>query len=137
MICFLDNSNCGIIVNTACLLRENPEVMFSNDEERKSPFIRRIDASEEDFSSILNESTKFEVILEGEVIGRSDDFFNSFSLYMASFYVFNIAYPKDFQNTLTFVQKYFLEILDDGLKAPPKVLTLITKVKNILWGLCK
>ena len=107
--------------------------MFSTDEERKSPYIIADNVENEDLNQfLLNEETKFKVIVEGEVIGSAEDFFNAFTLYMASFYVFNIAYPKDFEKSLTFIQKFFLEILDDGMKAPPRVLTLISKVKNKL-----
>ena len=131
---FSDNSYCGILINVACQLRENPELIFSTDERRNSPYIVANKRDDQDHLDqfILDERTKFEVVVDGEIIGKSEDFFSAFALYMASFYVFNVAYPKDFENTLIFIQKLFLEILDDGLKAPSRVLTLISKVKNSL-----
>ena len=38
--------------------------------------------------------------------------------------------PKCLENTMTFIQKFILRILDDGLKAPGRVLTLISKAKK-------
>ena len=107
--------------------------MFSTDKGTKSPYIITNNVKDQDLTQfLLNKETKFKVIVEGEVIGSPEDLFTAFTLYMASFYVFNVAYPKDFENSLTFIQKFFLEILDNRLKAQPRVLTLISKVKNKL-----
>ena len=127
---FLYNTNCGILIKVAC---ENPELMFSTDKGTKSPYIITNNVKDQDLTQfLLNKETKFKVIVEGEVIGSPEDLFTAFTLYMTSFYVFNVAYPKDFENSLTFIQKFFLEILDNRLKAQPRVLTLISKVKNKL-----
>ena len=48
---------------------------------------------------ILDEECTFEVKVEKCTLGVTKDFLKAFSMYIASFYIFNIAYPKSMENT--------------------------------------
>ena len=51
----------------ACLLHENPELMFSTNQERKSPYIITNNFKDQDLTQfLLKEETKYKVIVEGD-----------------------------------------------------------------------
>ena len=65
--------------------------------------------------------------------GTTKDFVKSMALLISSFYVFNIEYPSKIENTLTFIQKFFLDI-NDKPKTSDKVLKFMSVLKKKLNG---
>ena len=62
---------------------------------------------------VLNgDEEQYEVIVEGLVVCLSGNVVVAFALMLASYYVFNLAYPKDLTNTLMFYQRVFLGLTD-------------------------
>ena len=55
------------------------------------------------------------------------------ALYLATFYVFNMQYPKEMAGTVRFFQKFVLKIKDDS-KTHAKLLTLISRLKKAKIG---
>ena len=54
----------------------------------------------------------YKVILDEIAIAECGDLVTAFMLMVATYYVFNVAYPKELKNTLMFMQKAFLNIMD-------------------------
>ena len=127
---FLDISNCATILYVPWLLRETPFDFFLN-ENHALPIItcNKFSSVKSDLTDVL-EDAEFDVKVDGHSLCQSKDFIAGFEVYLASFYVFNITYPKSLENTMIFIQKFLLGILDDGFKAPGRVLTLISKAKK-------
>ena len=50
----------------------------------------------------------YDVIVEGAVVGSARELIKATLLLMASYYVFNISYPKETKKFLTFLQKAVL-----------------------------
>ena len=71
----------------------------------------------------------FEVIASGEAIADSDDLLTAAALWMAVFYVFNLAYPACVAKTILFCQKILLNIQDEEA-APRPIVTLTSKLNN-------
>ena len=65
--------------------------------------------------------------------GTTKDFVKSMVLLISSFYVFNIEYPSQVENILTFIQKFFLDI-NDKSKTSDKVLKFMSVLKKKLNG---
>ena len=66
--------------------------------------------------------------------GTTKDFVKSMALLISSFYLFNIEYPSQVENILTFIQKFFLDI-NDKSKTSDKVLKFMSVLKKKLNGL--
>ena len=105
-------------------LRENPYDFFLSDENATFPKIlcTRLASRKTDLNIILSDEPEFKVLVEKNQIFQTKDFTVAFQVYLASFYIFNF---------LIFVQKYVLNIFDDGIKALSRVLSMITKAKNL------
>ena len=82
----------------------------------------------------LTDASRFDVLIERFQIASSKDFIRAFAILMASFYAFNVEYPKKLEGTLIFIQKIFLKI-SDKQKSPSKVLRLISSIKTRDCGL--
>ena len=83
----------------------------------------------DDFSVLFEENTEYELKVETFTLARGQNFIEMFSLMLASFYIFNVQYPKKLEGSLLFFQKFLLGIGDET-KTPQKVLQLISKVKK-------
>ena len=64
------------------------------------------------------ETTPFFIFAEGTKICSTESHLKAFRLLMATFYVFNLAFPKANRGTLTFYQKVFLSLQDNSKKLP-------------------
>ena len=74
-------------------------------------------------------SANCQVFLDKCVITRDPmDFSLCVSCLMASYYVYNIAYPKRLQHTLMFLEKYVFMLPTSG-KVPPRVSRMRTLLK--------
>jgi len=69
------------------------------------------------------------VVVEGCVIARSKNLKTAMAIVFASYYVFNIAYPKKLLGVMTFIQKDILQINDKAAKVS-KVLTLMSNHRH-------
>lgn len=69
------------------------------------------------------------VSADGVLIGSTYGIVNSIMLWFATFYVFNMSFPKESKQTLTFIQKVILG-LKDKLKIPSKIFTLQKRIEN-------
>ena len=75
----------------------------------------------------------FEIKVERFTTGTKKDLVKSMTLLISSFYVFNVEYTSKIKNTLTFVQKFFLDI-NDKPKTSDKVLRFTSVLKKKLNG---
>ena len=75
--------------------------------------------------------TEFHVTLEDCLLCKTDSFITSFQVLFASFYLFNLAYPKCLNAMLTFVQKDIVK-LHDSSQNITKVIGLITKIRKCM-----
>ena len=85
----------------------------SSEDQENYPRIKcgAIKCSSDSLINIYNED-EFSVILEGEIIGHSKGFLKILAVYLASFYVFNTAYPNMLCGTLPFIQKHLMKLGD-------------------------
>ena len=67
------------------------------------------------------------IVADKVVICETDNLMEAAGLLLATFYVFNIAYPKASMATLTFYQKVFLNLQDEA-KRLPRVISLLSKL---------
>ena len=98
-------------------LKENPINYFELSDtiisrNTNQPRIKCDVDKEEDFHEIENNSMLFEIKLEQFTTGTTKDLVKSMALLISSFYVFNVEHPSKIGNTLTFIQKVFLNIND-------------------------
>ena len=56
------------------------------------------------------------IMADGIMVCQADNLLKAARLLLATFYVFNIAYPKGITASLTFFQKVFLNLQDDAKK---------------------
>ena len=85
------------------------------------------------FHEIANKLILFEIKVEQFTTGATKDFVKSVALLISSFYVFNVEYPSKIENTLTFIQKFFLNI-NGKSKTSDKVLKFMSVLKKKLNG---
>lgn len=69
-------------------------------------------------------TSNIEVFADTVLVCKTDNIIVAFCLLVSIFYIFHIAYPKMSNATLTFLQKYFVNI-EDGVETVPKVVTLL------------
>ena len=115
------------------LLRENVYDIFHIDDNADVNVYQRIkclsvtsdsDALENVF---IGECEVFEIVVDNRMVARTNDFFQAFSVMMASYYVFNLEYPNTLVETL--IQRYILGI-SDSTKTLQRVLTIVAKVRK-------
>ena len=78
---------------------------------------------------LTDEKSIFHVKVENITMCGSVDFIHAFAVMIALHYVFNVAYSKKIEATMVFIQRLFFDI-NDNQKIPPKVLSLICRVKK-------
>jgi hypothetical protein len=71
----------------------------------------------------------YHIIVDGESVAKVNSFTRAFRLLFASFYVFNVAYPKELKCTYSFFQRIIMNIYDEGT-IPRKVVTLTAKLTS-------
>lgn len=75
----------------------------------------------------ITPSTTYNIYVEKELVGTWPTLLKAFAGLLATYYVFDLAYPKQCLKTLTFLQKFVAKIPDD-CKTPEMVLTFASKV---------
>ena len=81
------------------------------------------------YQNIIDDTRNFIVTVEGKEICRSNDFVYTFMVMFAAYYTFNLSYDKKLDGTLTFFQKFILNI-GDSVRPKAKVLALMGKLKG-------
>jgi hypothetical protein len=81
----------------------------------------------EDTSPSAN--TPATIYVDGGIICKSEGVLESFAVWFAVFYVFNIRFSKHDRHTLVFIQKGLLK-LKDSSKMPSRVFQLIKNIEN-------
>ena len=112
-------------------LREDPTGLFMESDNYQPRLVSKdITRNIDDVCVLFEESTEYELKVETFTLARGQNFIEMFGLMLASFYIFNVEYPKKLEGSLMFLQKFLLGIGDET-KTPQKVLQLISKVKNV------
>ena len=75
----------------------------------------------------IEDSDRFEIIADNELVCTCRNLISAVGSLVATFYIFNIAYPKELVATLTFIQKFIIG-MQDGVKKNSKVIGFISKV---------
>ena len=115
---------------TSFTLQEDPVGFFMGSDNYQPRLVSKDIMSDiDDFSVLFEENTEYELKVETFTLARGQNFIEMFSLMLASFYIFNVQYPKKLEGSLLFFQKFLLGIGDET-KTPQKVLQLISKVKK-------
>ena len=109
------------------MLRENPLDYKDKLGGTRQPRLRF--PSDDDTLIDFVNAKEFEVVIEDKIISNAGDFITAFAILMAAHYVFNVNYAKEIQHTMIFVQKILLN-MTDNFKTPPKVLSLMTKLRK-------
>ena len=114
---FLDLTRCIALLSLLFHLKENPINYFELPDtiisrNTNQPRIKCDVDKEEDFHEIENKSMLFEIKLGQFTTGTTKDLVKSMALLINSFYVFNVEHSSKIENTLTFIQKVFLNIND-------------------------
>ena len=133
---YLDLTRCIALLSIPFSLKKNPinyfevpvHIVSGN---TNQPRIKCDIEKEADFREIANKSTLFEIKVEQFTTGTTRDFVTSVALLSSSFYVLNVEYLSNIENTLTFIQKFFLDI-NDKSKTSNKVLKFMSVLKKKL-----
>ena len=72
----------------------------------------------------------FTIMADGEQVCTTDTLTWAVKLLVATYYVFNIAYPKKIAATMQFIQEKLLDVHDDAVKNPRAV---SFAAKLLLW----
>ena len=72
---------------------------------------------------------RYDIIVDGMVICSNGNFVRALGILLATYYVFNLEYPKGLMNTLTFYQVMFLQLPD--IARLPRVVKLMCTLENI------
>ena len=71
----------------------------------------------------------YSVVVDNQRLCSTKDFIHAVKLLMATYYIFNIAYPKPSEGTLTFIQKGLIN-LQDRAKMNKKVANLLLEINQ-------
>lgn len=74
-----------------------------------------------------DEGISFSLMVEKEKLFPCENLHTALASYLSSFYVFNLAYPKEIRKSMQFIQRVFLHIKDKE-KLHPSVYSLIEKL---------
>ncbi|XP_066914364.1 uncharacterized protein [Clytia hemisphaerica] len=122
-------TNCYKILRIPFLLNECPSSFLKSVDESHPRIIPTFVAFDEKDLGTLLDGDSFDVKVEEEILATTNNFFDAVCLMLASYYVFNIVYPNSLINTLTFIQKYILDIGDET-KTLGRVSTFISRIKK-------
>lgn len=73
---------------------------------------------------------KFYVVGEQQIITESNNLAEAMAMLMASYYVLNCEYPKQWRKTLIFIENFICDIHVKSSKMPSKVINFVQKLKN-------
>ena len=76
----------------------------------------------------------FSIYVENVMVGSTGSFVEALQIMLATYYVFNIEYPKELERSLTFFQKAILK-RNTQCKKIMKVIKLIASMNNVEWGM--
>ena len=79
----------------------------------------------------LSDCTEFSIYIDGVDVAHCTTLLAAVSVYLACYYVFNLAYPAGLKKTLTFFQKVILNIHDNA-KIERSVVTLLERLNQHL-----
>lgn len=79
--------------------------------------------------TIIKKEEQYILKTDSEEVSNSTSLNKALMCFVASFYVFNLSYPKPCKKFLTFIQRIFLKIAD-GEKVDKSVLLLNEKIHN-------
>ena len=125
----LDLSHSTTLLALPYILREKSLHYFDIATSNQPRFRYKTPISDISDIEFLADASRFDVLIERFQIASSKEFIRAFAILMASFYVFNVEYPKEPEGTLIFIQKNFVKI-SDKQKSPSKVFWVI-----ILWNI--
>ena len=72
----------------------------------------------------------FSIYVENVMVGSTGSFVEALQIMLATYYVFNIEYPKELERSLTFFQKAILK-RNTQCKKIMKVIKLIASMNNV------
>ena len=98
--------------------------VFSAVQEDGAPYIKGDNAD-------LSECNTFTISVDGVEVTNCSTLLPAVAVYLASFYVFNLAYPSTLKKTLTFIQKVILNI-QDNVKIERSVVTRLERLNKHL-----
>ena len=130
----LDLSHSTALLALPYILREESLHYFDIATSNQPRFRYNTPISDISDIEFLADASRFDVLIERFQSASSEDFIRAFAILMASFYVFNVEYPKKLEGTLIFIQKFSLKT-SDKQKSPKKVLRLISSLKTRDCGL--
>ena len=85
---FLGATDCFEILITAYLLRENPADFFSTFDDVPRIICTSASYNPENFATILEEDSSFDIMVEDDILTSSSNFFEAFSLMLAMYYFY-------------------------------------------------
>lgn len=109
---------------------EDWSLMFTNVRVGAYPQIRVDDNTILDSLVKMALGKRFDVIVDGSVVGGSNDLNEAVSIWFSAFYVFGLRYPEKLKKFLTFIQKCILGIHDNSRKIS-EVISLIASLNNL------
>ena len=77
-----------------------------------------------------SETTTYHVIVEQQPLTEASTFGSAILDLFGSYFVYDIAYPKQLYSLLIFVQHHILGLSDDAID-PPSVIEIATSLKNM------
>ena len=121
-----DATQCAALLITPPLLREKVDHFIqpegTDTVDRASPIIL--------WTGKTYLDGQFSIYAENILLAKCDCIVNAFMCLLATFYIFNIAFPKDMTSALTFLQKVIMNHTD-GAKKDNKVIGLLTKLNRL------
>lgn len=103
----LDAGDCLALAGMSLLFREKPEDVIRFEEDADCPLYILV----KDKLLSMGEDN-FSVHIEGLSVNGCENFFQCYTVLIAVIYVFNLAYPKKWVKTLTFVQNALVGLKD-------------------------
>ena len=115
-----------------------PRIFFdktSNESKNNQPKIVVSGTEFTTYDCIANEEYAFDIKIEDTTTCWCNPFVRAFLVIIALPHVFNVTYSEKIEPTMAFIQRMWPEI-NDNQKIPPKVLSLICRIKKLgswLW----
>jgi hypothetical protein len=126
VLCFTDAAKCFGILVLPQHLREKLDTLVARSTDTTDPSKPTILVPEG--RSALDGDLSIHI--ERVVLCNTNSFAKAIALLLASYYIFNLAYPSKGVATLTFIQKCILN-LHDGSKNIDKVVTLLGRLNKL------
>ena len=106
-------------------------MLLFNTNDLTVPQILAINANGENPTDLIRlvAADEYRVVVEGLEVGSTGDMIKAVMIMMSTYFVFNIAYPKEVQWFLTFIQKAVLAKHESALRIPT-VIKFIASISN-------